>query len=290
MSAALVVAWLMLSSCGADEAADRSLGGDPSDGPAPRGGSGLPSQLVGQWEVQGVDVKPGTVLTLAAGEARVFLRCGLIYGSWDALPGGTFIAQTWGRSGDCGSDARPPEEPTWLTRAFAFVVSGPDRELLGQDGRVTATLRAATARPQAPQSAIASVTQPPVLTAADRERLDRRPPSFPAGVRPAEAAELVGTWVLPGEDGAGRNWPHATFGSDGTWFGSDGCNGQGGRWALAAGALLTGSGIQTAIGCENIAVLSGAVLAAFDGETLVLIGEQGQEIRRAVRGPAPKAS
>ncbi|MGO1279418.1 MAG: hypothetical protein ACTMIB_11995, partial [Cellulosimicrobium funkei] len=48
--------------------------------------------------------------------------------------------------------------------------------------------------------------------------------------------------------------PHVVFREDGTWSGSDGCNGGGGAWALD------------------------------DGGRLVLVGPDGTEIARLVRG------
>ena len=41
--------------------------------------------------------------------------------------------------------------------------------------------------------------------------MDRVPPVFPDGIRPAEASELLGTWVLPGETGGEGDWPLVGF-------------------------------------------------------------------------------
>lgn len=70
----------------------------------------------------------------------------------------------------------------------------------------------------------------------------------------------------------------------GSWTGSDGCNGLGGRWSVGAGGeLLATAGPETTIGCENVAIaqwLTTAVTAALDGGTLVLLDAAGTAIGR----------
>jgi heat shock protein HslJ len=63
---------------------------------------------------------------------------------------------------------------------------------------------------------------------------------------------LHGRWRT-GEAAADGTRPSLTFDRDGTYTGSDGCNGIGGRWVLLTGnrVLLTASG-QTAMGCDNL--------------------------------------
>lgn len=276
-----------LVGCADDDTVDQAPQASASATPSVVASSALPSKLVGQWDVEGSGVEPGTIMTFSTTEAIVFLDCGLAQGSWRSLPGGAFLADLYGGSGSC----EPVDNsftPPWLEQASSFAVLGERRELRAADGRVLVTLRPAATRPELPDTVIDDYADPPVLTEQDRAKLDRPLPGFPAGIRPAEPSELLGTWVRPGETGEGDNWPHATFRDDGRWIGSDGCNGLGSRWALVDGALLTGDGVSTLIGCENIALLAGAVLAGFDGETLVLLDEQGKETHRVVRGPAPR--
>lgn len=290
MVAPLLLAVTALAGCSDGDAVDQQAdpGASPAATAAPSG-TLLPSQLVGQWDVAGDGVEPGTVLTLKGdGEALIFRDCGAITGSWSALRGGGFVANAYGGYGDC--QVTPATvTPPWLSAATAFAVADDRRELRDTDGRVTVTLSPATVRPKVPRGTIADVVEPPVLTDEERRRLDRLPPAFPAGIRPAAADEIVGTWVLPGETGKGKqNWPAITFNQDRGWVSSDGCNISGGRWALVDGVLLMGSSASTAIGCENISIAGAAVLAGFDGETLVFLDQDGKETRRAERGPAPK--
>lgn len=285
---AIAMALAALAACSNGETADQGPDAESSAIPSARSGSVLPSQMVGQWDVTGVGVEPGTILTLRADEALFFVKCGMFDGSWDALPGGAFLADIYGASGKCGQLEAEDWTPAWLGSATSFAVNGDQRELRGSDGQVTATLRPAAARPRVPKTAVPEFGDVPVLTDDQRADLDQMPPAVPAGLRPVEPTDLLGTWVLPGQGFDRDNWPHATFEDGGALFGSDGCNGVGGKWAAAGGALLFNGGPTTLIGCENINVLSGAVVAGLDGETLVLIDEKGQETRRLVHGPAPK--
>jgi hypothetical protein len=286
--AAIGIALVALAGCADDQGDQSAVPAATSTGSA---GHSLPSQLVGQWDVDAEGVERGTVVTFSGGgESLVFQDCGAIMGSWSALRGGVFVANIYGGYGDCRLTP-PALTPSWLARASTFAVVGKRRELRDADGSVVAALSPATARPKVPRGTSADVVAPPVFSDQDRQRLDDRPPAFPAGIRPAAPDEILGTWVLPGETGTGKqDWPYLTFSADLSWRGSDACNGLGGRYALADGALLTGSGIQTDVGCENINIVGRAVLAGFAGHTLVCFDADGKETRRAVHGPAPKYS
>ncbi|WP_019875413.1 META domain-containing protein [Sporichthya polymorpha] len=285
IAAGLSLALAVLAGCAGDDDTVAEEPGATSSPPA--AAEVLPSQLVGTWEVEGAGVEPGTMLMFTASEVRVFVECGLLDGSWKALVGGAFLADAYSASGGC----RPTNNnftPAWLEGATEFALDGDDRELRDSAGALLASLEPASRRPNVPSNVIESHGDPPVLTDAERAKLDRMPPAFPAGIRPAERSELLGTWVRPGESADGDNWPFVTFQADGRWTGSDGCNGLGSRWAFADGALLLVDFAQTLIGCENVNLLGDAVLAGFDGSTLVLLDENGTETHRAVSGPAPK--
>ena len=130
--------------------------------------------------------------------------------------------------------------------------------------------------------------------------------ALPAGLRPAAAADLVGRWV-PGDRPEARSPrpPHVTFAADGDWTGSDGCNGQGGRWlAGPAGSFLAVAGPQTLMGCAPIAQpadaagrgvpvplpvdvgswLTAASRAGLAGDQLVLLDRSGRELGRLRSG------
>ncbi|MER5673897.1 META domain-containing protein [Pseudonocardia alni] len=102
------------------------------------------------------------------------------------------------------------------------------------------------------------------------------------GPRAAVAADLTGVRWLPA-DGAAQGRAFAEFAPDGTWTGSDGCNGQGGDWTLDGdGGLRATAGPSTEIACENVPVarwVSEAVHAETDGPDLLLHGTAGAPVR-----------
>ncbi|WP_382305207.1 META domain-containing protein [Herbiconiux sp. UC225_62] len=106
---------------------------------------------------------------------------------------------------------------------------------------------------------------------------------------PATGADLVGTWVT-GESYDSPDVPFLDFAEDGTWTGSDGCNGVQGEWAVAAdGSLTVSAGPSTLIACDGAALpsmLSGAALALVDGESLLLTDADGATVVTLVTAPA----
>lgn len=82
--------------------------------------------------------------------------------------------------------------------------------------------------------------------------------------------------------------PHVVFERDGSWTGSDGCNGGSGRWVVDPdGAFLATAGAQTLIGCEGAFVpgwVATARTAGLDGQWLKLFDATGTEIARLQRG------
>jgi heat shock protein HslJ len=87
---------------------------------------------------------------------------------------------------------------------------------------------------------------------------DREPP--PAGVDPVatDPADLIGTWRpifikdFAKVDSTRPDLATVTFGDDGEWHGSDGCNGIGGTYDADPGDISVQSGVQTLIGCDNV--------------------------------------
>ena len=72
----------------------------------------------------------------------------------------------------------------------------------------------------------------------------KHPPAVTAPTTPQRVPRYLST---------GPAEPYAEFAPDGTWTGTDGCNGLGGVWRLAAGGLsLATTGPMTAMGCEGM--------------------------------------
>ena len=127
--------------------------------------------------------------------------------------------------------------------------------------------------------------QPPEITEKVRAAFHAAA-SLPAGLTPATPAALDGKWVPVAY--AVSTDPHVLFVADGTWTGSDGCNGGQGRWAVGAdGEFLATAGPSTLIGCEGAPVPSWAAQATTAGINadgwLLLFDAAGTEIGRLAR-------
>jgi hypothetical protein len=111
---------------------------------------------------------------------------------------------------------------------------------------------------------------------------------LPARLTPVTAASLLGRWRPdPALAKVNPLSPYVEFRDGGQWQGSDGCNGQGGRWAAGpAGAFVATSGISTMIGCDNVPVaawMDSARRVGLDGKILVLLDGAGKEVGRLRR-------
>ncbi|SCE84771.1 hypothetical protein GA0070607_2308 [Micromonospora coriariae] len=253
-----------------------------------------PVALIGTWKLAEVAEGAGDILQLTPDKhdgLLLFDSCGVMMGTWRANVDGLFVAGASGRSvsDNDSRKCRPGSEimtPAWLRRASAFRVEGNSRVLLDdQGGHVARLLPGAKPTPRPNLLPSPSV---PVVT--DEVRRAFAPAAaLPAALTPARRDALLGRWVpvdaRPGRFRSGG--PYVELLDDGTWRGSDGCNGDGGRWVAGpAGDFLATSGPTTAMGCANVLVgvwLSKAWRAGLDGEVLVLLDAQGGETGRLQR-------
>jgi len=232
-------------------------------------------ELVGLWRVSDAEGEsPDTWLRLDAGEAMIWRECGVHSYSWEARDG-AFISGVWSWS---GCDQVSPLAAPWLDDAVSYEKDGDGWALLDDAGEVTAHLARDGAPPPSPD--LPNGLTEPVIDARTKLHFQQHVP-LPSSLT---AGDITGRWLTA--DLPGNPRVYVEFDKD-TWSASDGCNGQGGRWAPAgSGLLVTGSGISTQIACENIPVaewVSEATSAGFDGETLVLVGAAGSELVRLVR-------
>lgn len=237
--------------------------------------------LIGLWRVSGASgEQPDTWLRLDAVEFQLWRDCGMILGSWSAGEE-AFIASPYGAIGDCAAGGLPTV--AWLESATAYESAGAGWELTDADGVVVASL-AVDGAPEPVESAADFYAQPPELTEETYQAFRRSAP-LPAGIEAATAESLTGRWV-PIEF-TGATDPHVDFAADGSWEGSDGCNGAGGRWSSGSGGeLLTTAGPSTLIGCDGALVpywVAAARIAGFDGDRLLLLDRDGNELGRLVR-------
>ncbi|MFJ8582086.1 META domain-containing protein [Micromonospora sp. NPDC093277] len=260
---------------------DASVLGPPQD----------PVALIGLWTVAEADGGAGDVLRLgsAPGDGlRLFGRCGAHMGTWRADVNGLFVADLWGTSGPGdGRDCQPGPEPadTWLHHAVAFRVEADGPVLLDDRGGRVARLLAG-AKPTPGPDTLASLAEPPEVT--DEARRAFAPAAaLPAALTLASRKSLLGRWMPVDGRRGGPKAAYVELRADGGWRGSDGCNGQGGRWVAGpGGALLATDGVSTLIGCDNLPVgtwLASARRAGLDGDVLVLLDAQGKETGRLRR-------
>lgn len=269
--ASLLVALLVLAGCG--------QGGES---PAEPGPATDPVELVGLWRVDAPGEDADTWLRLDAGNLSLWRGGGMMDGSWTA-DGRTILALASGYSGTSPSEVETMSAP-WLLGAHRYRAADEGWEVLDDDGDVLATLSVDGA-PEPIDTAAGWYAEPPEVT--DETRAALAPPEpLPAGLVAADAEDLLGRWVPAGE--SLPTDPHVVVDDDGTWQGSDGCNGVGGRWAVGDdGRLLTVEGPMTLIGCEGAAVgswMGSAAHAGLDGDELVLVDAHGEELGRLSRG------
>jgi heat shock protein HslJ len=128
--------------------------------------------------------------------------------------------------------------------------------------------------------AAAALAVPGVVATIGVAASDNHEPP-PAGVDPVatDPSDLIGTWrptFIKGFTKLDSTRPDAatvTFGDDGAWHGSDGCNGVGGTYDADAGDISVKSGEQTAIGCDNVPnidVLGESAHFRVSGKVLIL--------------------
>jgi hypothetical protein len=269
------------------------------------------ADLVNLWRVSGAaEEGTATWLRLDRTEFHLWRDCGVISGDWRASAD-LFLASVVGADGTCLPVGTIPAVP-WLESATGRRATDDGWVLTGADGTTLATLTIDSA-PAVHTDAARSFTDPAPLSApptdgdesaasrltAPRLPAPRRPaarlpdplpttpasalpepPVLPAGTVPATAADLAGRWVPAGL--TVPTDPHVLFRPDGSWSGSDGCNGNRGRWAVnGRGGFLATSGMSTMMFCEGAPVpawLAAARRAGMDAGRLRLFAGDGDEL------------
>ncbi|TDW91138.1 META domain-containing protein [Kribbella sp. VKM Ac-2566] len=129
-------------------------------------------------------------------------------------------------------------------------------------------------------------TQPPVATG-------QAPASASATSQVVSAQTVAGTWRPVQMVGAKTlqaarpDDPVLVFKADGTWTGSDGCNGLQGTYSIGQrGAFSATSGPQHLVGCENVphtGVLHAAKRIAVSADRLQFFGADGRQLASYAR-------
>ena len=278
-----LAAILLLAGC----AGEAPGGGDPNPDAPPLMGEPVDGEsaalgLVNLWRVTGAEGEgEKTWLRLDAQELRLWRDCGMIMGSWRATDT-LLLASVYGTSGGCSTGEMPVVD--WLDDVAGFAATADGYDLIAQDGEVVASLSIDGAPDPIPTAA-EFYTQPPEITEEVRAQF-RAAAKLPPELTPASADTLLGRWIPVAY--AVSTDPHVVFEDDGTWTGSDGCNGGSGRWAVSeSGEFLATSGPSTLIYCEGAPVPSWVAQATSAGMNadgwLLLFDASGNEIGRLTR-------
>ncbi|MGW1346593.1 META domain-containing protein [Kribbella sp. NPDC002412] len=131
-----------------------------------------------------------------------------------------------------------------------------------------------------------SPVQPPVAGG-------QAPVATPSVQAPPSAESVAGTWRpvqmagLTSLKTERPDDPVVEFRADGTWTGSDGCNGLQGTYTIGQrGEFTAKAGPQRLIGCDNVphtAVLQGAKRITLDADTLKFFAADGRELASYAR-------
>lgn len=235
--------------------------------------------LVNLWRVSGAAGESDrTWLRLDAREFQLWRDCGMVMGSWAATET-LFLGSVHAASGECATGGMPTVG--WLEGVTGYAATADGYDLLDAGGSTVASL-AIDGAPQPIPTAAEFYTRPPEITDEVRAQFPA-PSALPAELTPASAAALEGRWVPVAYEAPTD--PHVVFSADGTWTGSDGCNGGSGRWAVGeSGEFLATSGPSTLIYCEGAPVPSWVAGASSAGVSadgwLLLFDASGVEIGR----------
>ena len=259
-----VIAITLLAGC---------AGTPPAAEVVPEGSAAV--DLVNLWRVSGAEGETAdTWLRLDTGEFQLWRDCGMMSGSWSATDG-LMLASVFGASGSCATGSIP--SIGWLESVAGYSATGNGWKLVDTTGSAVAFLTIDGA-PEPIASAAEFYTRAPEVTIETRAYFADAAP-LPAALTPGI---VEGRWTPEGVDpatGAG-----VEFAADGTWEGSDGCNGGAGRWAAdASGGFLATSGPSTLMACDGALVpgwVSQAQRVGFDGDVLVLLDRDGAELGR----------
>ncbi|MBC7591439.1 MAG: hypothetical protein H7226_10405, partial [Salinibacterium sp.] len=181
--------------------------------------------LVNLWRVTGAEGEAvDTWLRLDAGEFQLWRECGMISGSWRATDS-LMLASVFGASGSCATGDIPTVD--WLEAVAGYTPTDGGWTLVDAAGSPLASLTIDGA-PDPIDTAAEFYTQPPEVTDETRAYFAAAD-ALPASLTPPV---LPGRWTPDGFTGTTDTF--VEFRADGTWEGSDGCNGGAGRWASDA--------------------------------------------------------
>jgi hypothetical protein len=268
-----------LAACGAKASTAQSGVGHPASPVHQPVVHSNPLALVGTWKVKAAGEGPGVALSL--GEQLILFRsCGEIGGDWRSDHAGRFVDYVFSEDGSCSNGHGVIAVP-WLTQATGYRVHARSRLLLNSAGHVVARLSPG-AHPSVSSHDSPSDALPVRITPAIRAMLAPSPP-LSSGLRPANADTIIGRRGTLRPQ-AGNRASYVQFNPNGSWVGSDGCNGAAGRYAIDdSGRLIITSGPSTAVACDGTPAMYWVERTrriGVDGHDLVLLDAHGNVLGR----------
>lgn len=268
--------------------------------------------LAGLWHLTAAGEPDGAILQLGGGDLTVIRPCVSVDGTW-AARGGLFLADMPDELNRVIPHKGCPQKakvavPGWLASAVGYEPDGGGWRLLDARGSVVARLRPGAEYPaDAPQgrvsvSPIGGTGDAVRPDSEERARLNATPAApLPAGVRPAEPAELVGRWE-PETRPSRCDRPYLDLRADGSWVGHDDDADLHGRWVAGEGGLALGTASESGgPGCgymigeaapdpAEVAVDAWMLRLArlgVRGDELVLFDPDGGQLASLIRRQAP---
>jgi len=230
-----------------------------------------PIELIGVWRVTNAAHEGDSTWLRLADDLMLWNDCGVAGGSWTARNDAFLAEINSGHSGDCAFGSEFPAD--WLTGATGYGYIDGQLALLDAEGERLATLTI-DGNPPTSENYLDEFTEQPDIDEV-REYIVSEVEPLPADALPVQS--LVGKWIPT--DATGNTDPFLEFLPNGSYSGSDGCNGVGGRWVAGSnGALLATSGASTMMGCDGSSVphsISMATTVGMVGDELTLYDADG---------------
>jgi len=273
LSGALVSGSLGACSAAPDEPPAPSTTKVATSEPRPPAPVNTGAELVGSWTLTDLadGGMTGTVRFSDRGYWDADYECGDFGGPF-AAGGDVFYAMWTGGSMGCTDNIDPQPSLTWTTATVSVTPTENGWAFLDAKGATTATLTG-----HSPQET-PTPADPRFLLPSYLDPITPLPATF-------DVRSMIGLWV-PLVAAPGDSYLKL---EETDWTSSDGCNGNGGRWAdLGGGYIITTPlGPSHLVGCENVPVAEWfhfARTAGFDGDVLVLFDASGDELARFARG------
>jgi hypothetical protein len=255
-----------------------------------------PTNLVGMWRVTGPASASGDAWVrfdvrriesqVLGQELTLWRDCGAVGGAWRATSTVLVSDMYFSYGEECTVPGALGAD--WLNNV-SYVRTDGGIEVRDSGGALLATLVNDGSSP--PEDTVHGLTAAiPKLTSEETASFA---PGVPLPTTAEPATDIVGRWIAADATSTSPDQPFVAFHADGTYTGSDGCNGAGGGWALGEGGEFVATmGASTLIGCDGVGIPGwvtsasrlGLELGETDAPVLTLFDRKGNTLGRLVSG------